>query len=179
VSPGAPDLSPGEWAVLGTVAEGPTHGFAVAQLLQPDGALGHIWSVPRPLVYQILRKLLELGLVAERATQPSARGPARTILGVTPGGRRVLRRWLATPVDHVRDVRSLLLLKLALIDRSGGEWATLVDAQRQRLAPLLESLEGARHEATSFDRVVVEWRLASCRATLDFLDKIEQPAARR
>lgn len=161
--------------MLGAVAEGPTHGFAVAQLLQPDGALGQIWTVPRPLVYQMLKKLLELGLVGERAMERSARGPARTIIGVTPAGRRALRRWLNTPVDHVRDVRSLLLLKLALIYRSDGGWAALVDAQREKLAPLLETLETTRSQTEGFERVVIEWRLASCRASLDFLDKIGSP----
>jgi PadR family transcriptional regulator AphA len=124
----------------------------------------------------MLKKLLDLGLIGERATERSVRGPARTIVGVTPAGRRALRRWLQTPVDHVRDVRSMLLLKLALIDRTGGTWTGLVDAQRQRLIPLLDSLEAARRAGSGFDRVVVEWRLASCRATLDFLDKLERPS---
>jgi PadR family transcriptional regulator AphA len=120
----------------------------------------------------MLKKLLGLGLTSERATEPSARGPARTIVGITPAGRRALRRWLETPVDHVRDVRSMLLLKLALINRSGGDWTPLVDAQRQRLVPLLSSLEAARHEARGFDRVLVDWRLSSSRATLEFLNTL-------
>lgn len=171
------DLSPGEWAVLGVVAEGPTHGFAVAQLLAPDGALGRIWTMKRPFVYQALQKLSQLGLVHKRSTERSDRGPLRTIVVVTPDGRRELRRWLAEPVDHVRDVRSLLLLKLALLDRSGTDSTALLRAQRRQLLPRLAALERLRLEAEGFDGVLVEWRVTSSQATLDFLDAIEVPSA--
>jgi DNA-binding PadR family transcriptional regulator len=163
------DLSPGEWAVLGAVAEGPTHGFAVAQLLAPDGELGRVWTLPRPVVYQVIQKLLQLGLVQPRGTETGRRGPVRTIIGATPGGRAAIRRWLAEPVDHVRDVRSLLLLKLALIDRRGGDPAALIEAQKVRVRTQLDSLTRSRRSMAGFDRVILEWRIASSRATLDFL----------
>ena len=163
------DLSPGEWAVLGAVAEGPTHGFAVAQLLAPEGELGRVWTLPRPVVYQVIQKLLQLGLVKPRGTETSRRGPVRTVIAITPAGRSAVRRWLAEPVDHVRDIRSLLLLKLALIDRRGGDPAPLIAAQKERVRTQLESLTKARKSVDGFDRTILEWRIASSRATLDFL----------
>ncbi|HMC41331.1 MAG TPA: PadR family transcriptional regulator [Acidimicrobiales bacterium] len=167
-----PELSAGEWAVLGAVAEGPTHGFAVAQLLSPDGELGRIWTLPRPVVYQVVKKLLERDLIRARRTEASPKGPARTVLGISPAGRAALRRWLAEPVDHVRDVRSLLLLKLALLDRAGADPAHLLESQGERVRAQLDALAQARDEATGFDRVILEWRLAGSRATLDFLSVV-------
>lgn len=158
--------------MLGAVGEGPTHGFAVAQLLAPGGALGRVWTLPRPGVYQIIKKLVQLGLVAERSTERSDRGPVRTIVGVTAAGRRALRGWLEEPVDHVRDVRSMLLLKLALLDRSHGDWRPLIEAQRRRLRAQMDGLEESRAEAVGFERVLVEWRASSSRATIEFLDAI-------
>ncbi len=167
-------LSPGEWAVLGVVAEGPTHGFAVAQLLGPDGRLGRIWTLPRPVVYQILKKLLQMGLIRERRTEAGTRGPVRTVVGVTPAGRRAVKHWLQEPVDHVRDVRSLLLLKLALLDRAGADAKPLVAAQRDRVASQLAAFEGSRPEAAGFDQDrLLEWRIANSRATVDFLQHIQ------
>jgi DNA-binding PadR family transcriptional regulator len=166
------EMAPGDWAVLGAIAEGPIHGFAIAQLLAADGGLGRIWTVPRPVVYQVIKKLEQLGLVAEQSTERSDRGPARTIVTVTPTGRREIRRWLTEPVGHVRDVRSLLMLKLALLDRSNGDRRPLVDAQRDRLLPLVASLERQRDNSDGFDRVLAEWRLSSSQATLHFLDAI-------
>jgi len=40
-----------------------------------------------------------------------------SIFRVTPEGREALTRWLQEPVEHVRDVRSLLLLKLVFAAR--------------------------------------------------------------
>lgn len=168
----ARQLSPGEWAVLGAVCETQTHGFALAQLLGSDGELGRVWTLPRPVVYQVLKKLLREGLVTQRATVRSEVGPARTVVAASPAGRRAVQRWLAEPVDHIRDVRSLLLLKLALIERAGRDRAELIEAQRRRLEPVLTALEATRLEATGFDRVVAEWRVASAHATLQFLDSI-------
>jgi DNA-binding PadR family transcriptional regulator len=168
------DLSPGEWAVLGVVAEAPTHGFAVARLLAPDGPLGQIWSLPRPVVYQAVRKLVQLQLVGPQATERSDRGPQRTILRVTPTGRRQLRRWLGEPVDHVRDVRSLLLIKLALLERAGRDIGPLLRAQRAQLLPRLGGLARVRDGAAGFDRVLAEWRYTSSEATLRFLDAIDR-----
>ncbi|MGH3471675.1 MAG: PadR family transcriptional regulator [Nocardioidaceae bacterium] len=165
-------LSPGEWAVLGVVAEGPTHGFAVAQLLAEDGSLGRVWTVPRPLVYQALNKLLDQGLIAQQATERSHVGPSRRIVTVTTGGRRVLRRWLATPVEHVRDIRSLLLLRLALLDRAGTDPRPLLEAQRTRLEPQRAALEQQLDRNDGFERVLAQWRLASSHATLEFIEAI-------
>jgi len=45
-----PVLSLPEWTVLAVVNERPTHGFAIAQLTAPQGELGRIWHIPRPVV---------------------------------------------------------------------------------------------------------------------------------
>lgn len=168
------NLNPGEWAVLGVITQEPTHGFAVAQLLAPEGPIGRVWAVPRPLVYQHIKKLTELGLVAPRRAEPGQRGPQRTPLGATTAGRRAVKRWLGQPVDHVRDVRSLLLLKLALLDRANQEAGPLVAAQRERVEAQVDALNLSRKGAAGFDRVLLEWRMAGTRSTLDFLDAVQQ-----
>jgi DNA-binding PadR family transcriptional regulator len=169
------ELSAGEWAVLGVIAEGPTHGFAAAQLLAADGPLGRIWSLPRPIVYQAVKKLLQLGLITEQATERSNRGPQRTILGITPTGGRAIHDWLGQPVEHVREVRSLLLLKLALIDRVDGDPAPLLGAQYDVLAPKLEGMQHHRDHAEGFERTLATWRLESIKAVLRFLDTGTRP----
>jgi DNA-binding PadR family transcriptional regulator len=164
------ELGAGEWAVLGVIDEGPTHGFAVAHLLAPGGPLGRIWSLPRPIVYQAIKKLTQKGLIAEKATERSNRGPQRTILVTTIGGRRAVRRWLGQPVEHVREVRSLLLLKLALIDRIGGDAGPLLVAQHDVLAPKLEAMQRHRDEAEGFELTLATWRVESIKAVVRFLD---------
>jgi DNA-binding PadR family transcriptional regulator len=173
-----PRLSADYWAVLGAVAEAPTHGYAIAKLLAEDGPLGRVWTMQLREVYNVLKKLTELELISAQATEPG-RGPRRTILRPTTAGQRRLRQWLVEPVDHVRDVRSLLLLKLLLLDRSHQDPTALIEAQTTKLSPVLEGLEQVRASADGFDRVLAQWRVTSYRATLEFLNQLRTLAGYR
>jgi len=92
----------------------PLADLTLAKALASQGELGRIWSVPTPVVYRAVNRLRTAGLVETVGAQPSDAGPMRTLVGLTPSGRRQLDRWLKTPVEHMRDVRSQLLLQLAL-----------------------------------------------------------------
>ena len=80
------------------------------------------------------------------------RGPNRTILAPTAAGREALMRGSAEPVDHVRDVRSLLLLKLVFADRLDVDARPMLEAQHDANAASVAALEErigalARHRA--------------------------------
>jgi len=164
------ELTVSEWAVLGLLAEAPSHGFAIARALAPDGEVGKVWSVRRPLVYRAIETLTAMGLVRAAGTVPSSSGPQRTVLEATPAGRRALTRWLREPVDHVRDARSLLMLKLLFLTRRGADLAPLLTAQRAQFAELAERLERTAHAAEGFDRALVLWRLQSTTAAVRFVE---------
>lgn len=165
-------LSLAEWVVLAVVDEGPTHGFAVAQLTGEQGELGRVWQIPRPIVYRALQRLEASGLISAEGTE-AGRGPRRQVYAVTSTGHRRVLLWLRTPVDHVRDVRSHLLLKLALLDRRGKPVANLVAAQRLRFVPIASALDRpAPTEAQGFEATLVSWRRSTTRATLAFLDEM-------
>src|ERR1700683_626987 len=93
-----------EWTVLVLLSQQPAHGFAVSLLTAPDGELGRIWRIPRPVVYRAIGRLMDAGLIAPESVEPGL-GPQRTIFAVTPQGRQEAERWLSTPVEHVRDIR--------------------------------------------------------------------------
>ncbi|MCU1462007.1 MAG: transcriptional regulator, PadR-like family [Acidimicrobiales bacterium] len=168
-----PDLSVTDWAVLGVIGEGRTHGFAVGRELGAGGDLGRVWTVHRPIVYRSLAHLERVGLIEPVASVAGAGGPQKTVMRITPAGRRRLRRWLEEPVDHVRDVRSQLLLKLALLDRGGRDPAVLVRRQRATIAAVVERLAAQARASTGFDAVVARWRLESARAVQRFLASLE------
>jgi len=169
-------LAAGEWAVLAVVCEGPTHGFAVAKALSPEGEIGRVWSLSRPLVYRALDLLVEAGLVDKGVAEPSARGPHRTSVQATGSGRRMVRRWLTEPVEHVRDVRSMLMLKLLFIDRSEFDPKPLLEAERRALLPVASALEEREKTVSGFERTLLLWRLESTRAALRFLDATQAAA---
>lgn len=170
MSRGSGDLGPGEWAVLALCDEEPAHGFGLAQALGPDGPVGQVWSVPRPLVYRALGRLTELGLVEDLGTRRSPTGPPKTVFGATAQARARVDAWLDEPVEHVRDARYLLLLKLLFLDRRGRDATALAAAQAEAYAAIERRIEERMDAAEGFDRVLLSWRLESARAALRFLD---------
>ena len=171
----ADQLSLAEWIVLALVREEPRHGFAIARLLDSEGSLGRIWRVPKPVVYRALQRLEQLGLVESAELEPSAQGPARSTVSATRTGQKLAADWLGQPVVHNRDVRSELLVKLALLERAGADPRPLIDAQRTQLAPVAKALAVRVAEAKGFDRTLILWRLETLSATLRFLDALGSP----
>jgi DNA-binding PadR family transcriptional regulator len=171
-------LSLAEWTVLALLREQPAHGFALAQLTAPGGELGRIWRIPRPVVYRSLGRLVEAGFITPESVEPGL-GPQRTIYAVTAQGRQEVENWLGTPVEHVRDIRSHLLIKLALLHRSGLDPADLLARQRAVLHPIAQAIEAQRAELEGFDAVLLAWRRATAAAALGFLDDITSQTPER
>jgi PadR family transcriptional regulator AphA len=165
-------MAPSEWAVLALLAEGPTHGFAIARAMAEDGEIGKVWSLRRARVYYAIEALTRLGLAEAAGTEASRTGPERTVLRITPVGGRAVADWLDVPVEHVRDARSLLLLKLLFQGRRGGDPGPLLDAQRVRFEGIARRLERAVDEASGFDQTLLKWRLETATAALRFIDSI-------
>lgn len=169
---GIPALSLAEWQVLCLVDEGPTHGFAIASVTGPEGELGRVWWLRRAVVYRGLQRLRDLELIREVGVEVTAHGPARTVVQVTPDGAAAVRTWLTEPVAHVRDVRSELMVKLAMLDRAGSDASALLTAQRRVIEPIVEALRTDRDRARGFDRTLAGWRYETAVATLAFLDEV-------
>lgn len=170
-----PSLSLAESLVLCLVCEESRHGFAIARVLDSEGSVGRIWRVPKPVVYRALQRLEQLGLVESAELEPSSKGPARSPVSGTRAGQQLAAHWLTQPADHNRDVRSELLVKLALVDRAGGDPRELLDAQRERLLPVARALADRLTEAAGFDRTLILWRSETLAATLRFLDALVDP----
>ncbi len=161
-------LTAGEWALLAMLDEAPAHGFALARAMAPAGEVGRVWDMRRPLVYRALETLQRMALIRPVATLPSESGPQRTILEPTAEGRRLVSEWLQQPVEHVRDARSLLMLKLLFLSRRGADTEPLLSAQRERFAALADRLQVAADAAEDFERALLLWRLHTTTAAVRF-----------
>jgi DNA-binding PadR family transcriptional regulator len=160
-----------EWTVLVLLSQRPAHGFAVSLLTAPDGELGRIWRIPRPVVYRAIGRLVEAGFITPESVEPGL-GPQRTIYTVTANGREEAERWLSMPVEHVRDMRSHLLIKLALLYRAGRDPGDLLSRQRAALDPIARAMQAPQPEPDGFDEILLAWRRATAAAALGFLDDI-------
>jgi DNA-binding PadR family transcriptional regulator len=169
-----PSLSLPEWTVLALISEHPSHGFAIAQLTAPGGELGRIWQIPRPVVYRAIGRLTEAGLVIPQVVEPG-RGPQRTIYTATTAGREAAAAWLDRPVAHIREVRSHLLLKLALLARAGADPSGLLKRQKAALEPIASAIAAERPPQEGFDAILLAWRRATTAAVMAFLADVMEP----
>jgi PadR family transcriptional regulator AphA len=151
-----------EHAVLTLVMQGTSHGWAVGSLLAPDSEIGRVFTLSRPLTYRAIDGLVEQRLLRRRETGASTRDPA--VLTVTAAGRRAAQAWLDTPVDHVRDVRVELMLKLLLGQRGQLPLKPLLRAQLDALP--FDQLLHPRGEAGD---LVDLWRREHARSVRAFL----------
>lgn len=168
---GSQQLLLGEWACLGILYPAPTHGFAIAARLKPTGDVGRVWSLSRPLTYRSLEQLSARGYIHAIGEEPGIAGGTRTLLAATRTGRAQLRTWLNTPVAHLRDLRSELLLKLIIADICEIDLTDMLERQRSHIEELAATLAVPTNGTGATD-VVAMWRNESSQAALRFLDRL-------
>jgi len=99
-------------------------------------------------------------------------GPARSQLEATSKGDQAAGDWLRQPVTHPRDIRSELLVKLALLGRVNSDPSDLLHQQRAQLVPVADALAAEMCATTGLEYTLALWRHESISATLQFLDAL-------
>lgn len=152
--------------VLALLVEQPRHGWALQRELAPGSEIGRAWTLSRQLVYRTVDNLVDEGLV-RKGRRTEGDGPERVVLSPTAAGRRRALEWLDEPVVHVREVRTVLLVKLVLRRRMGLANTRFLTRQRRTLAPVAEAIV-SRRDGDEVDR----WRAESAAAAMRFLDSL-------
>jgi len=160
-----------EWVCLALITQKVSHGWAVGSMLAPGGELGRIWALSRPLTYRAIDGLVDKALIT-RGGHAAGRGRDRVVLAPTLAGRRAAKRWMDSPVEHLRDVRTELLVKLFLRERAGLDNQPLLALQLE----LFESTINALTSTDPDDDFVDLWRRESARAVRRFLSQALHPA---
>lgn len=182
---------PAEHALLGLLAmrEGETgHGYELARSFGHGAPLGSVIRLEPGMVYHHLKKLERLGWVTV-TPEVSPERPPRRPFALTTEGKEELRRWLAEPVAHTREIRLEFLVKLYLALALEPALALrLIDEQHDMLGRLIESLSEQRGRGEAwetaevgpvrFDEMVMDMRLAQTEAALAWLDRVRQEAAK-
>ncbi len=158
----------GEWACLGILYEQPAHGWAIVKRLRPDGDIGRIWHLSRPLTYRALDQLGRREWIEPVAEEPGIAGPNRTVLAASRLGRSRFRSWLRTPVPHLRDLRSELLLKLVFAELHQVDISDMLERQ----GAIVDEHAAQLADVGRGDDVVALWRLEATRAAQRFLAQL-------
>ncbi len=161
------DRSLGELVCLSLIVENEAHGWAVGSLLMPDGEIGRVWSLSRALTYRAIDTLVAAKLLQPRKGVSGESSRERVVFRSTAAGRRVCGDWLATPVEHLRDVRTEFLLKLVLRQRRDLSSVALIAAQQEQFREVTEGLLEAGPDVD----VVDTWRREHARAVSRFLQQ--------
>jgi molybdopterin-binding protein len=170
--PSRQDLSFAESVCLVLVTQKVSHGWALGTALAPDGDVGRIWTLSRPLTYRAVDGLIEKGLLTRRG-QTAGKGADRVVLAATAAGRKAAQRWLDAPIRHLRDVRTELLVKLLLRERAGLDNGPFLVEQQACLEPLIAALSSSAPE----DDLVDLWRRESAHTVRRFLEEAARSAA--
>jgi len=154
--------------VLALVVHMPRHGWAIHEQLSPTGDIGHAWTLSRQLVYRAIDTLVEDGLV-KRAVPKDGGGGDKVIISSTAAGKRLAMQWLDSPVTHLRDVRTELVLKVMLREKMELPLVPFLTAQHEIFDPLIVSIN-----KDASGTPVNLWRKESANAVKRYLSRLER-----
>ncbi|SHL08409.1 PadR family transcriptional regulator [Rhodothermus profundi] len=162
-----------DFVLLGLLAPGPRHAYALYQeLRRPDG-LWLVWRLKLPRLYAILDRLERAGLIRSELVAQSRR-PTRRVFHLTPDGAARYQQWRTEPVRHGRDIRQVFLAKLYLARRDGLEIArTLLENQQTLCREWLATLRAASPPPHSFADAVWRYRVGYVEALLNWLQDVK------
>lgn len=164
-------LGAAEYAILGILYLGSRHAYDLASDLAADTELALVCRVERGIIYSLVRRVEQAGLVVSERDEQANR-PARNVLSLTAAGRDELYRWLDEPVLRIRDVRQDFFLKVFFSLRiSGHDTRGLIDRQIGACRTQLERFRRQRARADSaFACLVLDSKVATAENLLSWLD---------
>lgn len=168
------ELTPGEVAILGLLAEQPRSGYEISSVVEARGM--REWTeLAFSSIYAILKRLAAMGLVG--ATTELVSNRARTRYALTREGRRELgrsvRRLLETPE---RASNGLDVAVANIANLSPAEARRSLERRRAALQLEIERLDMLREERTAgapyFVRALFERPLVQLRAEHEWLSSL-------
>ncbi|MFC2077899.1 PadR family transcriptional regulator [Candidatus Bipolaricaulota bacterium] len=163
---------PVEFAALGILAEGPMHGYELRRRL--GEGLGALWRIASSQLYAVLHRLEKRGWIDPRVESEGGR-PSRTVYAITAPGERALEGWLATPVEHLRDMRVEFFAKVYFLRRrSLAAVSELVEAQIRTLEELESKLsrrKALESDDAGFGEMSASFRKKRVRSMIEWLEE--------
>jgi DNA-binding PadR family transcriptional regulator len=177
-SPLRPKRPATEYALLGLLIEGPSHGYDLNQNFASDTQLGKICRLEMSMLYSLLKKLEREGLLSGR-DEPVSESKSRRIVELTEAGRAEFENWLAEPVHHTREMRFSFLVKLYFARLQSDQMVLrLLDEQIEFNQALLKQFLNQKYAAgvgdqteVNFDDWILDFRIEQTNAALRWLSQ--------
>ena len=161
---------PTEYILLGTLMQGPRHGYEIMRFL--ESALKAAWRVSSSQLYNLMKRMEKENLL-ESNIEPQATRPSKRVFKITEKGKGVFLAWLSSPTDHVRDFRLEFLGKLFFYHKLSLKGAMeLTEAQIQVLHQVQQRLfKEKKEENDPFNVLIYDFKLETVRGQLRWLSR--------
>lgn len=161
-----------EFILLGVLMQKPMHGYDLFKYLNTDGVLNQIWNIKQSLLYAMLDKLEEMGLIRAELLNTGTL-PVKREFHITEKGKTLFWEWVNTPVTHPREMRIEFLAKatfLQILDRQ--KCADLLATQKDVAQSWLEGLHQrmAEEESDIPGKMVMDYKQSQIEAMITWLD---------
>lgn len=167
------NISP-EYALLGFLIAGPSHGYDLHQRFVTD--LGHVWHLSQSQAYAILKRLEDRDDISVQVMEQE-KLPARQLLRITETGRRRFFEWLEAGVGkNARSIRLEFLTRLYFTQLHKPEnIAQIYRAQSAEIAATITRLENLLENLPPeqvFNRLSLDLRLQQMRLIQNWMAEI-------
>lgn len=161
-----------EFILLGVLIQKPMHGYELYKYLNTDGVLNQIWNIKQSLLYAMLDKLEEMGLIRAELLNTGTL-PVKREFHITGKGESLFWEWVNTPVSHPRDMRVEFLAKVTFLQQLDRQkYGELLDAQKEMAVGWLDSLHQRMSEEESDipGKMVMDYKQSQIEAMITWLD---------
>ena len=159
--------------ILWLLNEQPLHGYRIQKILgAPE--LAFWFRIEDASIYSMLRTLAKHGFTRAEEDRRDGGGPQRTIHGITPAGRRELRRCLEAAWRSLGGGRSRFsAARAAIAEFEAREIAALMTARKAALEGRRARLRGVERSAPS--RLLARREAALLDAELSWIARELEP----
>ena len=161
-----------EYILLGIIDQKPMHGYDLHKALSELEGISLIWSIKQSRLYALLDKLETQGYL-KSALVPGEAHPLRKEFRLTKEGKRSLKAWIGSPVQHGREMRQDFLARLYFASREGKEKSLHLIRDQERVCQgWLQELEeqvSSLDESHNYEALVYQFRISQTLAMLDWL----------
>jgi DNA-binding PadR family transcriptional regulator len=162
------------YLLLGFLDSQPRSGYDIKWVA--DHTTRFFWQVSYGQIYPELKRLVELGMAAQKAG--SRGGRTRNVYRITAKGREALRSWLAESAPGSFEMRDELMLKLFFSD-AGGTKVKRAILERMRLREEaaiaeLRSIEPHAREASTNRAAKLEVLLGGIKLHETYLNHLKE-----
>jgi len=161
-----------EFILLGVLMQKPMHGYDLYKYLNTDAVINQIWNIKQSLLYAMLDKLEDMGLIRAELLNTGTL-PVKREFHITVKGESLFGEWVNAPVLHPRDMRVEFLAKVTFLEQMDRKkLADILAAQKDVAVGWLDNLHQrmAEEENDIPAKMVMDYKQSQIEAMITWLD---------